>query len=381
MYYLTFLTGFNINWSEDLFSFIRATNRYASIVPSDSINYSCILIYIVDHEDLFLGKNVVLTFTPILMILLCIFFRCLMEGVYIVLAYLLMKKKKLTLEKYKTMTHRSELKNKFFTRLISVTIVIFYNVYSRILVNTVKLLSCISIDNTSEKLFLEMNPDIECYSDEHKRYLYFIFIPNILVWCLGWPTLIYFVVTAKKSKSSENSFLKKFSQSLMAHGVNINEDQIRNFFVVDYRASAYYWELVFYAIGFFTAILQVTTSRLSTLSQGALLSGLYAIALLFTETKRPFQRGSMNSMNTLSYLIIIATLSFAVLTSMDKIDRTYQIIWLIGIYTANGCFYLYWLYLYLKIVGKEFYHRTKEGVKKTLGFFKSSLTKIKTKNT
>ena len=95
-------------------------------------------------------------------------------------------------------------------------LVAIYNFYSRLISNSFQLLQCMNLDQTSTT-YLEIDPNIRCWETNglHVHLLKVLFLPNLIIWCVGWPLTLY--VFLKFSYKVGIKFLKSKAGKTKRH--------------------------------------------------------------------------------------------------------------------------------------------------------------------
>ena len=170
------------------------------------MTFDCLIPLWIDKKYLAIFKIFLFSFMPLLICCLVILIRILIKALIFATKKFLKNQKKKIKNKFGVW---KKLKLLFFSSII----VTFYGFYSRLIINTFILLKCISLNN-SKTVFLQIDPNIECWINDglHVNSIYFIFLPNLFIWCLGWPLFLYFVLIAKKYKEMKSIISKVSSR-------------------------------------------------------------------------------------------------------------------------------------------------------------------------
>ena len=100
-------------------------------------------------------------------------------------------------------------------------------------------------------------------------------------------------------------------------------NNLSKFLTIDYKPDFYYWEGFFYISNLTIATLNVTTSRLDSNSQGGIFICIYFLMLMINELFQPFRHKMVNDFASFSYLTIIITIGF-VLMSLTSKNSSFQ---------------------------------------------------------
>ena len=112
---------------------------------------------------------------------------------------------------FKKVPKKSDITTKVYLLFGSCFLITIYNFYSRLIMNTLKMLKCISLDQ-SNQTFLELDPNIECWISNgyHMYLLKTLFSLNFLVWCLGWPISLCVLLKVKNIQAIQK-IMRNFS--------------------------------------------------------------------------------------------------------------------------------------------------------------------------
>ena len=378
-YYLTFLGS--TSFHEQIDTFFDFDNKYATIIPQELANFDCFLSGYVDKENIEIFKIIIFSFFPLFICLLIVIIRLTARGISVLTESFSKKKKKI-----------KKLSSEYFKILFfSSIIVTFYGFYTRLIVNTFTLLKCLSLDD-SNRTYLQSDPNIQCWdsNDWHLTIIYFIFLPNLFIWCLGWPITLYIILFAKKyhetksiltniskkkrfhmepsvkSQESKNSianekktwslrFLSKRKLTTRSRTeILLSEKQseqifegsaLFNFLTIDYKHTFYYWEGFFYTSNLLITTLSVLGSNLNLMSQVCLFIFIYFIMLLLNEKLKPFRYDYINNIASFSYFVMIATVLLSIQTTEDFQENMY----FSALIIINVLFYTIWGIAFLKL--------------------------------
>lgn len=183
-YYLSFLQNLKVDWIGDLKTFASFSNIYATSIPKDIMNYDCFIPDAIQREDIPITKSVGFSLMPLLLFLILVLVRLLL--LLLLRGILKRKSKEKTVEK------------EIYLILGACLLITVYNFYSRLIMNTLELLKCINIDQTS-LTYLELDPNIQCWVDGgyHTFIMKTLFACNFLLWCVGWPLTLSLLLKIK----------------------------------------------------------------------------------------------------------------------------------------------------------------------------------------
>jgi hypothetical protein len=90
---------------------------------------------------------------------------------------------------------------------ISLTLVFIFLIYPSITKSCFEILNCINIDGV---YYLRNNFDIICWDDYHKKMIFFIVIPVIIIWIVAFPLIILVLLRKHKNDLNSASILIKY---------------------------------------------------------------------------------------------------------------------------------------------------------------------------
>ena len=367
-FYLSFLTKLKMKWSEEFLSFMEVNDKYINAVPRDGLSFGCFLLDSVHINDVSYYEQVLITISPIILTFGCFLLRAFIG--LMKMTFLFIKGKSL-----KTIKRRIKY-NELKITVLAILISVIYNLYSKLVTNTLQLLKCINLDNSNSS-FLETNPNVECWgSEEHSRLLKNIFTPNFIIWCVGWPTFLMWsfqmkifkhrkslrielmhTITHSGGRQGSQEFSRTLTDVQLKSQIKnaLNENQVKmmlkspiyKYLVIDYRPKCFYWEVFFFLTNLLLSLVTVLTSRLNFLSQGALLISIYSVMLICTQILAPFKKDRFNTLNEFSYISIMITIGFSVLTVSSDTDSHQKMIYFYIIILVNGMFYSILVYFLL----------------------------------
>ena len=220
------------------------------------------------------------------------------------------------------------------SQIFILMIIVFYNFYPRLMLNAVKILSCISIDDSDLK-FMEADISSECWGTDHIIAIFLLCFSNVFIWGILTPALT--LVFASKLKKIEN----KTS--------NENLKKIIDFITMDYKPNLFVWELFNYLQKFIVALVSVAISSLDSSSQGALIILIFLIFFLIHERFKPYNYDFINNIKTLSYIVTICLISFAILASSKQALRTQRIFFIMMAAISTSIFYVVWIIYFIRV--------------------------------
>lgn len=415
-YYLTFTATFSFKITNEIKEVIDADNKYGTVIPQEIANFDCFLTGYIDKENMEVNKILLFSLFPILICVLLVLIRLSLLRI----SFLVYKKRQLKEENTKnTNLKAQETKTIVFASII----VVFYAFYSRLILNAFSLLKCINLDDSNRR-FLAVDPNIQCWTYEsvHPTLLISIFLPNLLIWCIGWPVFLYMILIVKRMKEiktikntlskrkkftfegkskdflnidSKKSTEKKLSSffgsiSRRKHSENqtqtkilISEKQSEEIFqknvlfyflTIDYKHNFYYWESFFYLTNLLITTVNTIEDHIGYLSQIGLLTFIYFIMLLLNEKLKPFRYDYVNNIASFSYTCMILTIVFLLMSRQGSSFFFQEALYTSCMILINAIFYVVWIGLFANLIFKN---QIKEFFNDIVNFFKKKLKKHK----
>ena len=358
-------------FSNDINFLLSFSMRFSAVgTITDGTIYDCFLQRFFGPDKVVIMRITFFSFSPLLItFLLVIFF-------YICLMIPKIKNK---------MGEKNRL-----TILIFCFILVVYNFYSKLVINAFTLLKCISLDDTSSRTFLEIDPNIECYAADHKFYLLIVFIPNLLIWCLGWPFFYGVILTFKKRKTerffSQTRSIESFTIGPLELGVkgshlmspmkknieslkHIKDDDVNKslqlvltdeqtqsifqrhkilrFIMIEYHSSAYAWDEFFFCFNLILTSLTLLSNSLEPTFFVSLVMAIFFIMLVISSKVLPFRYAEVNFVSRISYIALLLTYYCVANVIFVGDNEIQQKFYLTLIYLINAMFYSFWIYVFL----------------------------------
>jgi len=351
---------------------------------TDATIFDCFLQKFVNADDIPITRSIFFSFFP-LVIVFCLFF---LRVLIIIMASGISKLKKFVKEK------------NIFSILISCFILVVYSFYPKLVLNTFSLLKCISLDNSSTKTFLEMDPNIQCWEEYHIYCLKSVFIPNLILWCLGWP-LIYGIslfyrnkklgqLLKKKKKFSRMERLSTLEKSKKANSTVVTtisnvksenfhlkilisdeekdqifqENKIYRFLTIEYHPNSFYWDLFFFGTNLIITPLSLQSSSMEPVVFSAILMVIFFFMLILSMVRLPFRYSEVNDVCLLSYAALLTTYYSVSNIVVEGVSNAQQVFYTCLIFLINGSFYILWIWIFVVSTFLKFKEKVK-GIKKS----------------
>ena len=361
--YVTLLTIFSDTIFSDKLNLIFSLKDQVSTVGTitDGTITDCLINMFVEKENLVIARIAIFSFYPIIIFVIL----CLVRFLLIFLSKLIKKNKK----------NKSNLK----MIVISCLILVIYSFYPKLVYNAFSLLKCISLDDTN-KLFLEINPNIQCWENDHVKYILSIFLPNLLIYCLGWPLLLFLMLYRKKL-TSLNEMIKSFTETsgklkmressyslersvskkntkktdykfVMTQSQEddiFKKDKMYSSITIDYVPQTYYWDSFFFGTNLVLISISVASDNFPQILYIGIILSIFFFMLLISKKIQPFRFFEINDLMNFSFITIIVTFfCVANITFLNGEHIVLENIYFAIIFILNGIFYLYWLQLFVQ---------------------------------
>ena len=383
--YLNLLEAFrNIIYNASLVTVLTYNKQINTVgTITDSTIFDCIIQGLVNKESLAITRVVVFSFFPLIVILMLFFIRIIL----ICTPYI------------KTKMIEKNLLN----IIISCFVCVLYSFYPRLVSNAFSLIKCIDLDD-SGRTFLEIDPNIQCWQPMHMFYIKSIFVPNFLIWIIGW-LIVYFLAlffwkSVKQRKhtsmkydiqaanTENNPIMDRNSSARVGESATINKkfatqgtnvkftesvvmnqsemikkkmtlsekekdeifqkNKILRFLTQEYDTNYYYWDEFFFGSNLLVILLSLMSNTVTEVIFVEILIFVFLIMLIIVQKTQPFRFKEINSICLFSFSIIIATLYCV--ANICFIKGEYQAqenTYFVLIFIFNGIFYLFWLYIFL----------------------------------
>ena len=217
------------------------------------------------------------------------------------------------------------LKREVYTTII----VLFFLVYP----NIVKLLfsnfSCVSIDQMDS--YLKDNTAIQCWDSRHKRYSFIVAIPGIILWAIGFPTLLLLLMGKNKRRLHLDHYRVIFG-----------------FLYNGFRHSRFFWEFVI----MYRKILLISIAVFMA-SEALILQALNVVIVLFISVYlqygfKPYNNLELNHMEMQALAVASITIYCGLYYLSKSIGDGIKMVLFIAIVLGNSYFILYWIYYMLQ---------------------------------
>ncbi len=146
--YLSFISRFDVPWSAVIHDFFALNDQYVSTAPKEIFSFDCFISEYINIDDIYYFNAVLVSLSPF------IYGAIALATIYIAYTVLFIVKKL----SRKSITGLIS----FDKNLLSICLVVFYNFYPRLLINSFGLMKCIEVDEGPIS-YLEGFTELPCW--------------------------------------------------------------------------------------------------------------------------------------------------------------------------------------------------------------------------
>jgi len=209
--------------------------------------------------------------------------------------------------------------------LFTTAIVLFFLVYPNIAKVMFSHFSCIAIDFKGN--FLQENTQIECWVKDHTFYSIIVAIPSIILWAIGFPTLILVIMIKRRSVLYQDT-----------------NKVIFGFIFNGYKIQKFYWEFIIMYRKILIITISVFMSNGSTTVQALTVVIVLILSLYFQYSSKPYSRSELNYMETEALLTAVTTIYCGLYYLTNLTDEGVKLFLFFIILGGNLYFMIYWIY-------------------------------------
>ena len=182
---------------------------------------------------------------------------------------------------------REVIRNKNFSNQAIATIVIIcFNLQPNIIKSCFELFRCINLYRTDTPVnFLTSDYDLQCWTSEHMLWINLLSIPALIVWGLGLPVFVFYILRKNITNLESIDFKKKYS-----------------FLYVGYKQERCYWELFILIRKLLLICIIVFAGFRSKNLQMYLSVVLVTLSYLAQKQNQPFSNESLNNLENVSLI-------------------------------------------------------------------------------
>ena len=157
------------------------------------------------------------------------------------------------------------------------------------------LLMCVDVE---EAFYLRKDVQLQCHTAEHNLMTIFVAVPGILLYVLGWPLLVYRVLSKRRQKLHLNGLSGQATRSTYG------------FLYRGYSRNRYYWEIVIMLRKTAMVIVATFGLRCTVPTQGLLALFVISVALSAHLKLRPLENHILEKVEVFGLSAAFITLYF-----------------------------------------------------------------------
>lgn len=325
--YLIAFTGLNLSLDDEFRKLFGQVNSNLSIIPSDIFNFHCLLDSSTKHDKIFSANLAIQIILPVLYGSICFFLKTCFD----VFLYCCSPRK---------------FKRPAFKRLRYNLIITFYlayrNWYPRVLMSTMDLFKCVDLGNPNYE-YLQFDPNIPCWQDEHNKILIGTILPSIIIWVILVPGVTFYYLRKNKhllakrdayiqenETRRQQSTVRKFesvkeNKNMPAPQGTISDrggpgastgekikkgESIFFYWTIDYQKKYYTWVVIENVIAFSILLISQLIAGLEDKIQRMIMFICFAILFLMYQKLEPFQQKINNTIASFSLTMALFTIIF-----------------------------------------------------------------------
>ena len=319
---ISLASNFKIRWPDSSKALFQASSQ-VSFAISEIFSVECFLALGEKHYgiSIFLIKYIIISLVPFIIFLnwvVCYGSATLFENI-----------KKAKAIRQQKIFEKPESK--------SITIILVIIVFLQ--PNMLKFFLMLFICNN---LYREDNPEyyltsdysLQCWDNNHLKYALGIGIPNIIIWGLVIPFILYQILKIYKYHLNEQSVQKRYS-----------------FIYKGYKTEKYFWEIIIMFRKFWLVLSAVFLGDISPMLQTLVCYTIIMIAAYYQIKHKPFNSEICNDLEMKSLIgsgiVILLGIYFIGVSETYEFFDYVAIIILIG---ANVYFFISWIIEYVKVM-------------------------------
>ena len=188
---------------------------------------------------------------------------------------------------YFKLRSREVVNNKNFSNQAIATIVIIcFNLQPNIIKSCFELFQCKNLYRTDTPIqFLTSDYDLQCWTSEHMLWINSLSIPALVVWGLGLPVFVFYILRRNITNLESIDFRKKYS-----------------FLYVGYKQERWYWELFIVIRKLLLICIIVFAGFRSVNLQMYLSVILVTLSYIAQKQHQPFSSESLNNLENVSLI-------------------------------------------------------------------------------
>ena len=171
----------------------------------------------------------------------------------------------------------------FNKNIIISSITLIFFLHPTLTYTAFEMFQCIGVtkDNISK---VKIDTNIDCYSMEHLKWLLCISVPMIIVWVLGSPSLVIYIIYRNRKRLEDPDFQKYFI--LLYQGL---------------KNDKFYWEIINTLIKVLVVTINILMSMFPSVYKGATAILILIFISRVQMRLRPYKRSVNNEIELLAY--------------------------------------------------------------------------------
>ena len=186
----------------------------------------------------------------------------------------------------------------------------------------------------STEYYLTSDYNLLCWDSNHLKYALGVGIPNILVWGIVIPIILYQILRRYKNHLNEHIIQKRYS-----------------FIFKGYKDEKYFWEIIIMLRKFWLVLSAVFLGDISTMIQTLVFYAIIVISAYFQMKHKPFNSEISNDLEMKSLigsgLVIFVGMYFL---GVSQSYAIFDYIVIVIFFGANAYFFISWIIEYVKIM-------------------------------
>jgi hypothetical protein len=302
--------GLNIPWPQSLLDFFNI-HESSSKSTERAFSFDCYLMNsdTDSYTQIYYKKMIIMLFMPIIFAFFCI----------IIWSIIALRKKNMKYLK---------------VELVATIVIIFFYMHPNLTSVFLSVYSCREIEG--EGYFLELNLDVECWTEGHLQYALGVGLPGIIIWVLGVPLGIMMFIGRNYKHLRDIQMKLRFG-----------------FLYGGYRYTRSYWEIVLLMRNVNVIMIIVFLSRFSVDLQALSCLLVMLIAYYIHVLVLPYKHANLNELERKGILTSAITIYFGLYFLKSDVDETAKLILFLVIFIANIYFMMIWAYYFLEVFTKE----------------------------
>ena len=147
----------------------------------------------------------------------------------------------------------------------------------------------------------------------------------------------------------KESFLRELSSNI----------SIQNLLIVGYRSKFYYWESIVMLRKLFIILVSFLKDYLDTKGLCGIISSIFLIFFFINEVKVLYESANLKYFESLSLIIVIASMNLGLMSSFKDTDSLFKMIFLLCIGLLNIFYVVFWIRSYLQGVKQKIDNKKK----------------------